>query len=174
MPICNEILYGILSFFDITMCEDVTTVKQIFDIDLPKCLLSTDPNDINKHHPFWRYWITRTNICHKNCMVNGLLHSLNDIPFRELVSESWYRHGKLHRDNDLPAMIFTDGSCEWYKDDKLHRDNDMPALIYSTGTNEWYRDGKLHRDNDLPASIIHANGYKAYYHDGKRYKHNTL
>src|SRR5271156_3656884 len=33
---------------------------------------------------------------------------------------------------------------------KLHRDNDLPARIYTHGTHEWYQNGKLYRDNDLP------------------------
>src|SRR5271170_6044899 len=36
---------------------------------------------------------------------------------------------------------------------KLHRDNDLPAIIYANGTQWWYQRGVYHRDNDLPAII---------------------
>ena len=44
----------------------------------------------------------------------------------------------LHRDNDLPAIIYNNGDKEWYKNSKLHRDNDLPAIIRADGTQEWW------------------------------------
>ena len=41
-------------------------------------------------------------------------------------------------------------------DGKRHRDNDLPAVIDSNGAQIWYRNGLRHRDNDLPA-VIHLN-----------------
>ena len=49
--------------------------------------------------------------------------------------ERWYNNdGVLHRDGDLPAVIWyyenREKSCEsWYKDDKLHRDGDKPTVV---------------------------------------------
>jgi predicted ATP-binding protein involved in virulence len=58
------------------------------------------------------------------------------------------------------------GTERWYnKDEKLHRDNDLPAVIYSDGSKFWYQNGERHRDNNLPA-IINANGYQAWYKNG--------
>jgi hypothetical protein len=37
--------------------------------------------------------------------------------------------GVLHRDNDLPAKIWGDGSQCWYKNGQLHRDTDLPAIL---------------------------------------------
>jgi hypothetical protein len=34
-----------------------------------------------------------------------------------------------------------------------HSFNDLPAVIWNNGTQKWYKNGKLHRDNDLPAII---------------------
>jgi len=28
----------------------------------------------------------------------------------------WYKNGNYHRENDLPAIIWYDGSLSWYKD----------------------------------------------------------
>jgi hypothetical protein len=76
--------------------------------------------------------------------------------------KKWFKNGKLHRDNDLPAYIDDDRHTQkWYKEGKLHRDNDLPAVIIDSNyyydhylTQKWYKEGKLHRDNDLPAVII--------------------
>ncbi len=59
--------------------------------------------------------------------------------------------GRLHRDNDFPAVICVDGTQEWRRYGKLHRDNNLPAVIRADGTQYWYQHDKWHRDNDLPA-----------------------
>jgi hypothetical protein len=65
--------------------------------------------------------------------------------------QAWFRNGKLHRENDLPAVIHFDGTQKWYLDGKLHRDNDLPAIMDANGNQAWFQNGELHRDNDLPA-----------------------
>jgi hypothetical protein len=64
--------------------------------------------------------------------------------------------GKLHRGNDLPAVINTTGDRSWMLYGKWHRENDLPAVIRGNGARYWYYQGKLHRDNGKPA-IIHKN-----------------
>ena len=88
--------------------------------------------------------------------------------FRE-GTQIWFKNGKCHRDDDLPAYICADGSQSWYREDKRHRDNDKPAVILVNGTREWWKNGQLHRDGGLP-TIIFANGNKRWYKDGKRIK----
>ena len=56
-----------------------------------------------------------------------------------------------------------------YKNGECHRDNDLPAVIYDNGTKAWYQNGKCHRDNDLPA-VVHADGDKEWWQNGKRIK----
>jgi hypothetical protein len=85
----------------------------------------------------------------------------------------WYRDGKLHRDGDLPALIWADGSQYWFKHGKLHRDGDLPAQIHSNGTQLWYQHGKLHRDGDLPAAIC-SIGTQSWYQHGKRHRDGDL
>jgi hypothetical protein len=110
----------------------------------------------------------------------------------------WFRHGKLHRDNDRPALI-TPELTRWYSCGKLHRDNDLPAEIQNLGVvdanikeaywvlpkekvvslldefgaanygQKWYQHGRLHRDGDLPA-VICLNGDKFYYRNGQNYR----
>ena len=59
----------------------------------------------------------------------------------------WYKNGKWHRDDDLPAIEYATGTKEWYKNGKRHRENDMPAIEYANGNKEWYLNGKRHREN---------------------------
>lgn len=80
----------------------------------------------------------------------------------------YYKHGKLHRENDLPAVEYVNGDKFWYKDGKLHREGGMPAVILSNGTS-YYKDGKRHRDNDLPA-VEDISGFKAWYKDGRLHR----
>jgi hypothetical protein len=87
---------------------------------------------------------------------NGLLHSYQDEP--AIVADNgtykvWYKQGKIHRDNDLPAISRNESYQEWYKDGELHRDGDLPAIIGSDNHQEWYVNGEVHRDGDLPAVI---------------------
>jgi hypothetical protein len=126
-----------------------------------------------------------------NTYANGVLHSFDDKPAEIwLNNKYWYKLGKLHRDNDLPAIIHSDGSSEWfqngllhreqdlsaritkefqvwYKNGLRHRDNDLPASI-SAGIQEWWKNGQLHRDNDKPA-IIYKSGFTFWYKNGKQY-----
>jgi len=53
--------------------------------------------------------------------------------------------GKVHRDNDMPAVIYEDGSKEWYVNGLRHRDNDLPAVIFKNGYKAWYVNGELIR-----------------------------
>ena len=63
---------------------------------------------------------------------------------------------------------FTAGDKEWYKEGKLHRDGDLPAVIWADGDKEWYKEGKWHRDGDLPA-VIQADGRQYWFKDGRQY-----
>ncbi len=88
-----------------------------------------------------------------------------------------------HRANDLPAVVWADGTRCWCRYDKVHRDNDMPAIIYSSGTRMWYQHGKIHRDNVLSEngtephglpSVIFANGSRYWYRYGKLYHSQNI
>jgi len=51
------------------------------------------------------------------------------------------KKGQIHRDNDKPAIIYSDGTQHWYKNGLRHRDNDLPAIIYADGNQYWYKEG---------------------------------
>jgi hypothetical protein len=98
-------------------------------------------------------------------------HSINDLPIINCYGDKrWYKEGGLHRDRDLPAIIFARGSQRWYMEGKLHRDGDLPAAIYDDGSHYWYKEGKLHRDGDLPAEIV-ADGTKYWWKEGKLHRY---
>lgn len=66
---------------------------------------------------------------------NALRDFLRDLQIRHIESEDqlnlWFRHGKLHRDGDAPAVVDLDlGNLLWFRDGVLHRE-DGPALIGS-------------------------------------------
>ena len=62
-------------------------------------------------------------------------------------------YGKIQSINDVPAVVYADGTMEWRRERRLHRDHDKPAIIKSDGSQEWYQSGQLHRDNDQPAVV---------------------
>lgn len=61
--------------------------------------------------------------------------------FKHKESEHWYREGKLHRDGDQPAIIYSNGDKLWRRHGKLHRDGDQPAIIWANGDKAWYKHG---------------------------------
>jgi len=73
----------------------------------------------------------------------------------------------IHRDNDLPAIEWANGSKAWYVNGQRHRDNNLPAIEWASGDKAWYVNGQRHRDNDLPA-IEWTSGYKEWYVNGQK------
>lgn len=71
--------------------------------------------------------------------------------------------------DDEEYMAFDGGTKRWFKNRKVHRDNDLPAVIEANGDMLWYQNGKLHREGGKPAVVFH-NGRKDYYLNGKLYK----
>jgi len=125
-------------------------------------LISAENIEFYKLDKHMQLTLRKENIKEINCYdgsiefyKNGRCHRDNDLPaiIYEDGSQEWYKHGEIHRDNDLPAAIYTDGTQEWYKNGELHRDNDLPAIIYTDGSQLWYKNGEAHRDNGLPAAI---------------------
>ena len=106
---------------------------------------------------------------------NGKLNRENDLPAIVMTNgtKEWYKNGLRYRDNDLPAVEKADGTKKWYKNGKLHRDNGLHAVEYADGTKGWYENGKYHRDNDLPA-IEDADGSKFWCQNGKYHRDNDL
>jgi hypothetical protein len=105
----------------------------------------------------------------------GQLHRDGDLPAIIYADgkQEWYKNGKLHRDGDLPAVIHKDGRQDWYKNGKRHRYGDLPAIIQANGTQKWYKEGTLHRNGDLPA-YMGATGRQEWYKEGRRHRDGDL
>lgn len=73
----------------------------------------------------------------------------------------------IHREGDLPAIEYKDGTKVWYKNGVKHRDNDLPAVVFPDGHLEWWFEGKLHRENG--PTIIRSEGHVFYIKNGKEY-----
>lgn len=87
--------------------------------------------------------------------------------------------GELHSFNDKPAIITKDGYKYWYKNGRRHRDNDLPAVVdnknndyKACGYKEWWIDGIRHRGFDRPAFIFYD--VKIWIVNGKRHRENDL
>ncbi len=143
-------------------------------------------------------------------LLYGELHSINDEPARVIhitpnnsdkrryeALNTWYRHGKVHRDGDKPALIWEDGACVWSYNDRYHRDNDKPAMVQpkgsmywccnedrqreddkstavrSGGSMRWYNNGLRHREDDKPA-IVNSDGSMIWYRNGLRHRDGDL
>lgn len=80
-------------------------------------------------------------------------------------SERWEVDHKLHRD-DGPALLFPDGTQTWYRHGVIHRDDDLPAHECKNGDKAWYKDGLLHREGK-PA-IEYADGRTEWWLQGRK------
>ena len=59
----------------------------------------------------------------------------------------------------------------WHDNEgRLHRDNDRPAMECLNGRKEWYVHGKRHRQDGLPA-IVDVDDFKVWYVNGKYIRH---
>ena len=63
-------------------------------------------------------------------------------------------------------ITYSDGYQRWYKDDKLHREDDLPAIIYTSGTQIWLIDNKVHRENG-PATMYIGGEIRWWLNDKK-------
>jgi len=96
------------------------------------------------------------------------------------ISESWYKHGKLHNVHG-PAVEKTNGHKEyWIEGERVTEEEfdycEFPTIeqpqIDEFGTEIWRnKDGQVHRDDDLPA-MTYSNGNKYFYKDGKLHRLN--
>jgi hypothetical protein len=99
------------------------------------------------------------------------------------------REGETGRPPDhifstLPSRITPDGYMFWYKGSKLHREDDLPAMVRLDMTSYqknpeskvtiaelgWYQDGQLHRDGDKPAYVCFTTSNATWYRCGHEFR----
>jgi len=56
---------------------------------------------------------------------------MEEIKIDEYGNKFYYLNGQLHRNNDLPAIEWADGTKSWWVNGKLHRENDLPAIEWA-------------------------------------------
>lgn len=86
-----------------------------------------------------------------------------------------FRHvdDQLHSEDDVPAVVYADGTKWWYHEGKIHRAG-KPAVIMANGTQEYWQNNARHR-LDGPAVIYPATsaivpelrGVKQWWTNGK-------
>jgi len=52
-----------------------------------------------------------------------------------------------------------DDRTEWFLNDQLHREDDLPAVIYANGYKAWWLNGKLHRKDGPAIECVNGNNY---------------
>lgn len=110
--------------------------------------------------------------------LHGKLHRDNDLPAvegnetRTKGYGEWWQDGLRHREGDLPAFVKWHAQM-WWRRGVLHRDGDLPAVIDGKKM-EWWKDGVRHRDGDMPAIIdVHLDGVgvtKEWWSHGQRHR----
>ena len=69
-------------------------------------------------------------------------------------TKKWFnKHGQLHRDGNLPAIVCTNGTKKWCENGVLHRGYDSPAVEWANGQKEWFKNGNRCRDGDKPVVL---------------------
>jgi len=63
------------------------------------------------------------------------------IEIDEYKTIRYFYKNKLHRENDLPAVMHIEGNIFYYKNGGLHRDGDNPNVIYSDGYKQYWKNG---------------------------------
>lgn len=109
------------------------------DGDKPSYIEKNDTglNEINvKYHKFGEL--------HRDGDKPAVFHAMTANGKILMKTKSYYKHGLLNRDNDLPTEITTDGmgriTKKWHKDGKLHRENGKPAILsYDRETKKPYQ-----------------------------------
>ena len=83
----------------------------------------------------------------------------------------WFFNGKLHRENDLPAVEYINGHKEWYLNDERHRE-DGAAIEWDDGNKSWWLNGERHRKDG--AAVEYADGDKEWWLNGKEYSEEAF
>lgn len=80
------------------------------------------------------------------------------------IAKYWFYDRQFHREDDLPAIEYNDGTRQWFNHGKIHR-LIKPAVDNPNGYKAWYKNGKLHRLN--AHAIIFTDGRKEYWEFGR-------
>ena len=100
-----------------------------------------------------KYWIEGVQLTEEEFEEEQLGPILEQPQIDEFGTEIWRnKDGKLHRDNNLPAMIFKDRNKLFYKNGELHRLNG-PAIEYIDGTKKYWIEGVQLTEDEFKDSM---------------------
>lgn len=78
----------------------------------------------------------------KYYITNSFKETINNIEHNVFVIEEesyfYFVDNLLHRENDLPAIIWADGSKIWAINGQIHRNKPLPSIYWSFGKKEYY------------------------------------
>ena len=181
-----------LRFHDFTIHNQITLRNGLYHS------INDNPVISNNHLKMWYYSgrihrdndkpaIVSNSLTDK--IANQIGYTFFDMDLIDIVYNSgypdfmvniWCKDGKIHRDNDKPAVVFRNGMMEWWENGKRHRQNGMYSIIMNinylkTDVEEvstsllydfdcklfqnnqsvqiWYRFGKLYREGNKPPII---------------------
>ena len=77
----------------------------------------------------------------------------NDYNYEDTNIKISRKNGKVHSENDKPAIVSSDGIKIWYKNGLIHRDNNKPAIIYQSGMVEYWKNGVQYNPEFLKTTI---------------------
>lgn len=89
-----------------------------------------------------------------------------DNPDQPKVERFFDEENKLHRDDDLPAVIVENGPKYWLQHGVQHRENG-PAVIHPDGSTEYWVEGKKHR---LDGPAVESPNGKFWIVEGMRHR----
>ena len=55
---------------------------------------------------------------------------------------------------DSSPVITPDGTQTWYQNNLIHRDNDLPAIIYSYGRQVWFQNGQRQSEGEIDGQYV--------------------
>jgi hypothetical protein len=112
------------------------------------------------------------NRIHMYLNISGKLHREGDKPavIYTGVYNIWFKDGKIHRDGGQPAIIEFTGQRKksWWLNGNLWRAGDKPTIVSPTGRS-WHKNNHLHRGRDKPA-VITMDGTRKWIQNGKMHR----
>jgi hypothetical protein len=86
----------------------------------------------------------------------------------------FYKYIENYIDNNEDVILCGqyESAKVWHKNSFLHRDNDLPAVEFSNGNKEYWKDGKLHRIKG-PAIEYKSSNYFVWYYEGEEIDYSS-
>ena len=102
--------------------------------------------------------------------ANGRLHRDDDLPaVRDADGSQWWVKGLLHRDHGPARISVHGGLTEYFQHGLRHRTNGPAVIGDPVRAQEWFSRGLRHRDGDQPA-VITPDGSAHYFKHGIRHR----